>query len=240
MSDVPSDPFRPSFFELYASEQLRSLLGPALRYIVVVLAQRRAGILLRLANSFDEAYALALFLVERHYLKTWGASFAEHFYSLKRRRRPGVLSANSHQSRSAQQKHEQLRTREIGLSLFFLVGAPYLASKAHAAWERIGGGLPGDDVLFGDNEDEEQAEASHAASGSQGATASNSLSRRQRVQDKLKDMFRTGYPYAQLGYQVWLLFYQLAYLFDRTPHWRPWFKWMRIDIRRLGPDDQVS
>lgn len=240
MSDVAADPLRPSFFELYASEQLRSLLGPALRYIVVVLAQRRAGVLLRLANRFDEAYALALFLVERHYLRTWGASFSEHFYSLKRRRRPGVISANSHQSRAAQLKHEQMRPREVTLSLIFLVGLPYLAAKAHTSWEHMGGGLPSDDTLFGNSEDQGDEEAAGASpTGQRPATAVSTASRREKVQAIFKDVFYKGYPYAQVAYQVWLLIYHVRYLFNRTPHWRPWFKWTRIDIRRIGPDDQV-
>ena len=34
------DPYRPSFFELIAQEQLSSLLKPAIRYVLTVLAQR--------------------------------------------------------------------------------------------------------------------------------------------------------------------------------------------------------
>lgn len=28
----------------------------------------------------------------------------------------------------------------------------------------------------------------------------------------------------------------MAYLFDRTPFYRPWLAWMRVDVRRAGPD----
>ena len=66
------DALRPSFFELVAQEQLRDLLAPALRFVVATLAQRHPRALLRVANRFDEVYALAMYAVERHYLKTWG------------------------------------------------------------------------------------------------------------------------------------------------------------------------
>lgn len=69
-----ADPYRPSFFELAAQEQLGDLLKPALRYTLAVLAQRNPRYLLRVVNRFDEVYALIMWAIERHYLKTWGES----------------------------------------------------------------------------------------------------------------------------------------------------------------------
>ena len=66
-----SDPFRPSFFEMVAQEQLSQLLKPAVRYVLTVLAQRHPRYLLRIVNRFDEVYALLMLAVERHYLRTW-------------------------------------------------------------------------------------------------------------------------------------------------------------------------
>lgn len=66
-----ADPFRPSFFELMAQEQLASLLKPAVRYVITVLAQRYPRYLLRIVNRFDELYALIMLAVNRHYLRTW-------------------------------------------------------------------------------------------------------------------------------------------------------------------------
>ena len=43
-----------------------------------------------------------------------------------------------------------------------------------------------------------------------------------------------------MGYELWLACYNVAYLFDRTPFYRPWLAWMNIDLRRLGADDYVS
>lgn len=66
-----ADPFRPSFFELIAQEQLSHLLKPAIRYVLTVLAQRNPRHLLRLVNRFDEVYAVLMCAVEHHYLRTW-------------------------------------------------------------------------------------------------------------------------------------------------------------------------
>lgn len=71
-STALADPYRPSFFELFAQEQMRDLLAPALRYVLSVLAQRHPRWLLRIVNRFDELYALGMYAVERHYLNTWG------------------------------------------------------------------------------------------------------------------------------------------------------------------------
>jgi len=70
-NSAASDPFRPSFFELIAQEQLSQLLKPAIRYVLTVLAQRHPRYLLRIVNRFDEIYSLLMLAVERHYLYTW-------------------------------------------------------------------------------------------------------------------------------------------------------------------------
>ena len=32
----------------------------------------------------------------------------------------------------------------------------------------------------------------------------------------------------------------MAYLFDKTPYYRPWLRWIGVDIRRMGAEDMVS
>lgn len=85
-----------------------------------------------------------------------GSSFAENFYGLRRRRRPGVSTdrARAASSRSTA-SYEQLRSREIIGSLIFLVGLPYIQAKAKDYWERIGGGVD-DGALFGDEEEHDR------------------------------------------------------------------------------------
>jgi len=51
-----------------------------------------------------------------------------------------------------------------------------------------------------------------------------------------KRVFKRLYPYATVSYELWLACWNMAYLFDRTPYYRPWLAWMRIDLRRAGPE----
>lgn len=53
-------------------------------------------------------------------------------------------------------------------------------------------------------------------------------------------MFKTAYPYANVGYELYLLSYNIRYLFDKTPYWRPWLSWMNVDVRRMSSDDYAS
>ncbi|WFD45234.1 ubiquitin-protein ligase peroxin 12 [Malassezia psittaci] len=219
-----ADPYRPSFFELIAQEQLSHLLKPAVRYVLTVLAQRNPRYLLRIVNRYDEIYALLMLAVERHYLRTWNSSFTENFYGLLRRRRPAVSTkrVESAVSPAALQASQRLRPRETNWSLLFLVGLPYLDTKLSQYWEQIGGGT-GTDDLFSEE-------------------SSTAQFRSQQVLDtrqQLKDLFRKGYPYIQVAYQLWMLAYNIGYLFGRTPYWRPWYRWMRVDIRRLQGNEQV-
>lgn len=219
-----SDPFHPSFFELAAQSQLSDLIKPAVRYVLAVLAQRNPRYLLRIVNSFDELYALLMAGIETHYLRVWGSSFSENFYGLRRRRRPGLSRTAGGVTSVSVAKSERLGKKEIRLSLLFLVGLPYLGAKLEDLWERNGGGLSNTANLFGEESTGRFNDDSH-------------LPLQQRMKEKVLDAFRTGYPYLKTLYQLWLLTYNVRYLFDKTPYWRPWFSLMRIDVRRVGPND---
>ncbi|PWN27246.1 hypothetical protein BDZ90DRAFT_188854 [Jaminaea rosea] len=236
-SALSSDPARPSFFELIAQDQLRSLLSPAVRYTLSVLAQRYPRYLLRVFNRFDEVWALLMFGVERHYLRTWGASFAENFYMLRRRARPGLTGA-----RLPPRRHkERLSEWQIYASLFFLVGLPYIQAKAHDWWERNGGGV--DEDLFDD--DGAQAEHDDGSStgprftGSFDSTSSHATlrSRISSLLSSLKPRAVRAYPYASSWWHLFLLTYNVRYLFARTPFWRPWLSLLNLEIRRVAPGD---
>jgi len=53
-------------------------------------------------------------------------------------------------------------------------------------------------------------------------------------------MFKTVYPYLNTGLEVWLLLWNIAYLFDKKPTYRPWLSWIGVDVRRLGIEDYVG
>ncbi|KDN50009.1 hypothetical protein RSAG8_01345, partial [Rhizoctonia solani AG-8 WAC10335] len=209
------DPSRPSLLELIAQEHLRDTLQPAIKYILAVFAQQYPRYLIRLVNRFEEFYSLLMFTVERHYLKVHGASFAENFYGLKRRRTPAVETVRVNAALNEISPHEKLQSRDINRSLFFLVGIPYLRAKAHQYYEDFGGGV--DPALI--------------------EGVSRPSSRQPTLVDKFKNAYKSIYPWMNLSMELWQLAHSLGYLFDKTPFYRPWLAWMGIDIRRLGSAD---
>ncbi|KAI5894258.1 uncharacterized protein SCHCODRAFT_02624182 [Schizophyllum commune H4-8] len=216
-SGAGGDPLKPSIFELVAQEQLRDLLQPALKYVLAVFAQRYPRYLIRIVNRHEEFYALIMLIVERYYLRKHNASFAENFYGMKRRRRPFIETDRARVASGMIPPAERLRNREIRWSLFFLVAIPYIRAKAHDWFEDVGGGTH-IDIL----DDEPR---SGASDGSETWCA------------RLKRVYKTLYPWANSAFEVWLLISNVAYLFDQTPYYRPWLKWIGVDLRRLGPED---
>lgn len=61
----------------------------------------------------------------------------------------------------------------------------------------------------------------------------------QTVAGRLRRIYKRVYPYANAAFELWLLLYNVAYLFEKTPFYRPWLGWIGVDIRRLGIDDMV-
>ncbi|QRW19188.1 ankyrin repeats [Rhizoctonia solani] len=183
------DPNRPSLLELIAQEQLRDTLQPAIKYILAVFAQQYPRYLIRLVNRFEEFYSILMLIVERHYLKVHGASFAENFYGLKRRRTPAVETVRVNAALNEISPHEKLQPRDINRSLFFLVGIPYLRAKAHQYYEDFGGGI-----------DSSLVDGASRPSLSQLTLA-----------DKLKNAYKSIYPWMNLGMELWQLAHSLGF-----------------------------
>ncbi|GAA5900464.1 ubiquitin-protein ligase peroxin 12 [Sporobolomyces salmoneus] len=227
-----NDPYRPSLFELAAQDQLRDLLSPVVRYVLSVFAQRNPRYLLRLVNSHDELFSLAMLFVERHYLVNYSASFSEHFYGLKRRKvlsRRGGGADKEERTKAAFEltgKSEKLGKREIRGSLVALILLPYLKTKAQDWFERLGGGVDSD--LFAE---------SSARTSFLSILKNPDLSFRARMNLFLQTLFKQSYPYFTFFYEIYLLVYNLRYLFGRSPYWRPWFKLLGIEVRRMGQED---
>ncbi|KAF7978348.1 hypothetical protein HWV62_36125 [Athelia sp. TMB] len=218
-NDVGGDPLKPSLFELVAQEQLRDLLQPALKYVLAVFAQRYPRYLLRIVNRHEEFYAFIMLFVERHFLRTHNASFSENFYGLKRRRKPWIETERAKAAVGGIPIGEKLRTREIWRSLVFLVGVPYLRARAQDYYEELGGGIDSD--LMGDGNETRQLQALTD----------------QSLRGRLRRTFKAVYPWVNTTFEVWLLASNVAYLFDRTPFYRPWLGWVGVDLRRLGVED---
>ncbi|KAF7331871.1 Cyclin-dependent protein kinase inhibitor [Mycena kentingensis (nom. inval.)] len=207
--DIGSDPLQPSLFELVAQEQLHHLLQPALKYVLGVFAQRYPRYLLRIVNKHEEFYAAIMFFVERHYLRKHNASFSENFYGLKRRRRPFIETERALAAVGGVPPGEKLRNGDLWRSLGFLVGIPYIRAKAQDYYEELGGGM--------------------AADVEQPRQSAN--------EPYFRAFYKRMYPWLNTSFEVWLFAFNVAYLFGKTPYYRPWLSWMRIDMRRLGVDD---
>jgi len=98
------------------------------------------------------------------------------------------------------------------------VGVPYARAKAQDYFEQLGGGVDTDLV------DESPA-------------ARRLRTSQMNVRNRLRQGFKAIYPWANSAYELWLLGYNVAYLFDKTSFYRPWLAWIGLDLRRLGPDD---
>ncbi|KAJ5371226.1 Peroxisome assembly protein 12 [Penicillium cataractarum] len=222
------DENKPSLFELLAEQQLSDLLPPSIRYLLAVATHRHPRYLLRILNSYDEVYALLSLVVERYYLRTFGGSFTENFYSLKRER---VLRTKNGEIPRAQvgaggpvRDALKLRSADVWKNLLVMVGIPYLKRKLdegydiHAAPQAslvMGGGPrynPSDDLP-------------------------HNPTIRQRIFHYYKWFLRNVYPSVNAAYYFSILAFNLAYLFDNTKYSSPFLWLIGTRIRRLGAAD---
>ncbi|KAE8355254.1 Pex12 amino terminal region-domain-containing protein [Aspergillus coremiiformis] len=225
------DDLKPSLFELIAEEQLSDLLPPSIRYILAVATHRHPRYLLRILNSYDEIYAFLSLIVERYYLRTFGGSFTENFYSLKRER---VLLTKNGEIPRAQlgapgpvREALKLRSSDVWKNLLVMVGIPYLRRKLdegydiHAAPQAslIMSGGP----RYGPNDD-----------------LPPNPTIRQRLFHYYKWFLRNVYPSVNAAYYFSILAFNLAYLFDNTKYSSPFLWLIGTRIRRLGGADHKA
>ncbi|OAA68409.1 peroxisome biosynthesis protein, pas10 [Niveomyces insectorum RCEF 264] len=207
------DEQKPSLFELLSEQQLHGLLPPTLRYLLTVTTQRYPRYLLRVLNSFDELYALAMLVVEHHYLRTVGGTFTEHFYGLKRER---VLAAASRQhTRGSGSGGEVPRAA---------AGAPdavravlQVGTNRAALWREI------------------DAPRARLGAAYQRLPANPTL--RDRVRHVARWFLRRVYPSVHAAYGFAVLACNLAYLFDGTRYANPLLWLVGTRVRRMTGAD---
>ncbi|KAL4939297.1 peroxisome assembly protein 12 [Aspergillus oleicola] len=222
------DDHKPSLFELLAEQQLSDLLPPSIRYILAVATHRHPRYLLRVLNSYDEVYALLSLIVERYYLRNFGGSFTENFYSLKRER---VLLTKNGEIPRAQlgapgpvRDSLKLRTSDVWKNLFVMVGIPYLKRKLDEGYDIHAA-----------------PQASLLMSGGPRYNPSDDLppspTIRQRLMHAYKWFLRNVYPSVNAAYYFSVLAFNLAYLFDNTKYPSPFLWLIGTRIRRLSSAD---
>ncbi|KAL4950213.1 Pex12 amino terminal region-domain-containing protein [Aspergillus filifer] len=222
------DDHKPSLFELLAEQQLSELLPPSIRYILAVATHRHPRYLLRILNSYDEVYAFLSLIVERYYLRNFGGSFTENFYSLKRER---VLLTKNGEIPRAQlgapgpvRDSLKLRTSDVWKNLFVMVGIPYLKRKLDEGYDIHAA-----------------PQASLLMSGGPRYNPSDDLApnptMRQRLMHAYKWFLRNVYPSVNAAYYFSILAFNLAYLFNNTKYSSPFLWLIGTRIRRLSSAD---
>ncbi|KAF2631036.1 peroxisome assembly protein 12 [Macroventuria anomochaeta] len=222
------DDLKPSLFELLSEQQLSALLPPSLRYLLAVATPRYPRYLLPVLNSFDEVYALVMLLVERHFLRTYGGSFTENFYSMKRAR---ILRVKGGQVPRAQlgasdsvREASRLNTGDVWKNLAVLVGLPWLKRKLDESYD-IHAAHSG---LLGPGYSRER----------EGVQSGASI--KQRLMFWYKWFLRRIYPSINAAYYFSLLMFNMAYLFDSTKYHSPFLWMIGTRIRRLGAADHAA
>ncbi|KIY34203.1 peroxin-12 [Cryptococcus gattii E566] len=204
----------PSLFDLLAQEQLRDLFHPVLRYILSYLAQRYPRYFLRLLNHHEETFALLLLILEKHHLKRHNASVSEHFHGL--RLVPSRTFFSPRLDRLPQTQpfsppsSTNLTRRQRWGILIFIVGLPYVRTRAQDYFERLSG-IGNDEIQLDDD----------------GEVRARSLNKSQHI-------FKLLYPYLNLLLDISFLGYDIAYLFSKTSYWRPWYQLLNLRISRAG------
>ncbi|KAG6039128.1 hypothetical protein E4U41_003186 [Claviceps citrina] len=208
---------KPSLFEVLSEQQLNNLLPPTLRYLLTVATQRHPRYLLRILNSFDELYALCMLAVERHYLRTRGGSFTEHFYGLKREKALGGEIPRARVSAPHLVRETlKLSTSDVWKNLAVLVGVPYLKRKLDEGHE---------------------VNAPRALLGS----AYTRMPENPTVKDRFMHYYRwflnNIYPSVNAAYYFAILAFNLGYLFDKTKYHNPLMWLIGTRLRRMTSAD---
>ncbi|KAI4244565.1 MAG: hypothetical protein LQ352_006784 [Teloschistes flavicans] len=217
------DEHKPSLFELLSEQQLSALIPPSLRYLLALATHRRPRYLLRALNSFDELYALLSLLVERHFLRTYGGSFTENFYGLKRERalriKGGEAPRASRAAPALMREALKLRERDVWKNLAIMVGLPYLKRKLDESY------------------DIHVPQASILGPQYNRNTLPPNPKIRQRILYYYKWFLRTVYPSINAAYHFSLLAFNLAYLSSNTKYFSPFLWIIGTRIRRMGEAD---
>eukprot|EP00930_Biecheleria_cincta_P027207 TRINITY_DN19101_c0_g1_i1.p1 TRINITY_DN19101_c0_g1~~TRINITY_DN19101_c0_g1_i1.p1 ORF type:complete len:367 (+),score=55.43 TRINITY_DN19101_c0_g1_i1:367-1467(+) len=132
------DVFRPTFFELIAQEQLMDVLRSALRFAIGIWAERAPAWLLPLFSRWEAVYSAGLLFLEGYHLRIHGATFAEHFFGLRRQEIASgrALSPLEAVERERRRRQAPLTRRQQTFSLAVAVLLPWLRSQCEARFRQ--------------------------------------------------------------------------------------------------------
>lgn len=133
----------PTLFEIISANQLEALLSPSLRFVLVYYAQKHPGILLKLANRFDEINVLLRSAIELYFLNRWQGSFTENFYGLKRVSQTPLSSSKYAGSKIVQlvpsivEERRRLSLVQKLVSVMEITGTAYFLEKLGYKYELL-------------------------------------------------------------------------------------------------------
>ncbi len=161
--------------------------------------------------------------VERHFLLTYGGSFTENFYGLKRERVLHIKGGEAPRARlrASQLLREtlRLRTRDIWNNVAVIVGIPYIKRKLDESYNIH---VPQATIL--------------GPSYNRDALPPNPTVRETNLYC-YKWFLRNVYPSINAAYYFSLLAFNLAYLFDNSKYSSPFLWLIGTRIRRLSEAD---
>lgn len=114
---------QPSIFDILSHENLGNSIRPAMAHLTKYLAIFKPDTFLKVHRNFDEYYLAFDLLLQNYFLKRYGASFSENFYSLKR-----VSTKTNEMPRDG---------REKAASIITLVLWPYVENKINKIHDRL-------------------------------------------------------------------------------------------------------
>ena len=225
------DIYRPSFFELIASDRLIPSLQPAIRHSLLILSRHLPQPLpALLASHADELFYALLFLIQRHYLSLYDSTFAENFYGL--RRVQAVLPQGFHYRTTSPHTAQLYGPQSVihdkpsvavegevrlsslspsarNVTLVCTVLLPYFQSKLDSHYTELSSPLYNDPLI---------------------AAPPQPLSSRQQL-------FVAVYPYLHALLESVRFFYQCRYLFELSAFFLPSHRWTSQLLRRLSAED---
>ncbi|CAH1800372.1 unnamed protein product [Owenia fusiformis] len=123
---------QPTIFDVLAQENLMTSIRPALKHASRILAESNPGRFGWLYAYNDELYSILDIVLQNHYLRKYGGSFAENFYGMKR-----IPAMSSNESASNASDTSSAGSFSIGKSLLYLVVWQYCKLKLDNVFESL-------------------------------------------------------------------------------------------------------
>ncbi|KAH7291460.1 hypothetical protein KP509_29G017800 [Ceratopteris richardii] len=175
-----------------------------------------------------------MLVLEAHSLRTTDASFSESLYGL--RRRPvnimGQLDSQSTLKTSITRRHRYL-------SLLFLVGLPYLKSKAQGLYESQSRNI-NHAAMWGRGDADQLDEDSLYAERDPVSSSQSNEDAFHTFRDKLKNFLIRMYPWIHATQEGLSFAYQLLYLLDATHFYTPALQIMGLHVCRASGQELMD